>query len=63
MRFKTTHAPPGDTLVHSGDVLTVLYFVSRGSIEILKDDVVVAILGGSTVSMDISEILSKFILS
>uniref|UniRef100_H3D6X2 Potassium voltage-gated channel subfamily H member 7 n=1 Tax=Tetraodon nigroviridis TaxID=99883 RepID=H3D6X2_TETNG len=45
MRFKTTHAPPGDTLVHSGDVLTVLYFVSRGSIEILKDDVVVAILG------------------
>ncbi|XP_032362351.1 potassium voltage-gated channel subfamily H member 7 isoform X2 [Etheostoma spectabile] len=45
MRFKTTHAPPGDTLVHSGDVLTALYFVSRGSIEILKDDVVVAILG------------------
>uniref|UniRef100_A0A3B4GP24 Potassium channel, voltage gated eag related subfamily H, member 7 n=1 Tax=Pundamilia nyererei TaxID=303518 RepID=A0A3B4GP24_9CICH len=44
MRFKTTHAPPGDTLVHSGDVLTALYFVSRGSIEILKDDVVVAIL-------------------
>ncbi|XP_029914633.1 potassium voltage-gated channel subfamily H member 6a isoform X2 [Myripristis murdjan] len=45
MRFKTTHAPPGDTLVHSGDVLTALYFISRGSIEILKDDVVVAILG------------------
>ncbi|XP_055049957.2 potassium voltage-gated channel subfamily H member 6a isoform X1 [Misgurnus anguillicaudatus] len=45
MRFRTTHAPPGDTLVHSGDVLTALYFISRGSIEILKDDVVVAILG------------------
>ncbi|MCI4384842.1 hypothetical protein PGIGA_G00043340 [Pangasianodon gigas] len=45
MRFKTTHAPPGDTLVHSGDVLTALYFISRGSIEILRDDVVVAILG------------------
>ncbi|KAM9305681.1 voltage-gated inwardly rectifying potassium channel KCNH7 [Gastrophryne carolinensis] len=45
MRFKTTHAPPGDTLVHSGDVLTALYFLSRGSIEILKDDIVVAILG------------------
>ncbi|TNN50997.1 Potassium voltage-gated channel subfamily H member 7 [Liparis tanakae] len=39
MRFKTTHAPPGDTLVHGGDVLTALYFVSRGSIEILKDDI------------------------
>ncbi|XP_005164064.1 potassium voltage-gated channel subfamily H member 6a isoform X1 [Danio rerio] len=45
MRFRTTHAPPGDTLVHSGDVLTALYFISRGSIEILRDDVVVAILG------------------
>ena len=45
MKFKTTHVPPGDTLVHRGDVLTALYFVSRGSIEILKDDIVVAILG------------------
>ncbi|XP_051894815.1 potassium voltage-gated channel subfamily H member 6a isoform X2 [Pristis pectinata] len=45
MKFKTTHAPPGDTLVHHGDVLTALYFISRGSIEILRNDVVVAILG------------------
>ncbi|XP_070497645.1 voltage-gated inwardly rectifying potassium channel KCNH6 isoform X5 [Chironomus tepperi] len=45
LKFKTTHAPPGDTLVHKGDVLTHLYFIARGSIEILKDDVVMAILG------------------
>ncbi|XP_026519141.2 potassium voltage-gated channel subfamily H member 2-like, partial [Terrapene carolina triunguis] len=45
MKFKTTHAPPGDTLVHAGDVLTALYFISRGSIEILRRDMVVAILG------------------
>uniref|UniRef100_A0A8C7JEV6 Voltage-gated inwardly rectifying potassium channel KCNH2 n=1 Tax=Oncorhynchus kisutch TaxID=8019 RepID=A0A8C7JEV6_ONCKI len=45
MRFKTTHAPPGDTLVHAGDVISALYFISRGSIEILRGDVVVAILG------------------
>eukprot|EP00062_Callorhinchus_milii_P025843 gi/632987277/ref/XP_007910703.1/ PREDICTED: potassium voltage-gated channel subfamily H member 7-like [Callorhinchus milii] len=45
MKFKTTHAPPGDTLVHYGDVLSALYFISRGSIEILRSDVVVAILG------------------
>ncbi|XP_077083245.1 potassium voltage-gated channel subfamily H member 2a isoform X2 [Siphateles boraxobius] len=45
MKFKTTHAPPGDTLVHAGDVIPALYFISRGSIEILKGDVVVAILG------------------
>ncbi|KAK6302690.1 hypothetical protein J4Q44_G00270450 [Coregonus suidteri] len=45
MRFKTTHAPPGDTLVHASDVISALYFISRGSIEILRGDVVVAILG------------------
>ncbi|XP_014343047.1 potassium voltage-gated channel subfamily H member 6a [Latimeria chalumnae] len=45
IKFKTTHAPPGDTLVHYGDILTALYFISRGSIEILKDDIVIAILG------------------
>ncbi|XP_041103322.1 potassium voltage-gated channel subfamily H member 2-like isoform X2 [Polyodon spathula] len=45
MKFKTTHAPPGDTLVHAGDVLSALYFISRGSIEILRRDAVVAILG------------------
>ncbi|XP_061877514.1 potassium voltage-gated channel subfamily H member 2 isoform X2 [Entelurus aequoreus] len=45
MKFKTTHAPPGDTLVHAGDVLNAIYFISRGSIEILRGDVVVAILG------------------
>ncbi|XP_022099861.1 potassium voltage-gated channel subfamily H member 6-like isoform X2 [Acanthaster planci] len=45
MKFKTTHAPPGDTLIHRGDVLSALYFICRGSIEILKDDVVLAILG------------------
>lgn len=45
MKFKTTHAPPGDTLVHQGDVVVSLYFIARGSIEIVKDDVVMAILG------------------
>ncbi|XP_053202854.1 potassium voltage-gated channel unc-103-like isoform X3 [Panonychus citri] len=44
MKFKTTHAPPGDTLVHKGDVLVALYFIARGTIEILNEDTVVAIL-------------------
>ncbi|KAM3585483.1 uncharacterized protein V6R79_018788 [Siganus canaliculatus] len=59
MRFKTTHAPPGDTLVHSGDVLTALYFVSRGSIEILKDDVVVAILGKNDIFGEMIHLFTK----
>lgn len=45
MRFRTTHAPPGDTLVHRGDILTGLYFIARGSVEIVKDDLVVGIIG------------------
>ncbi|KAK0414835.1 hypothetical protein QR680_011637 [Steinernema hermaphroditum] len=45
MRFRTTHAPPGDTLVHRGDILTGLHFIARGSVEILKDDMVMGILG------------------
>ncbi|KAG7271621.1 hypothetical protein CRUP_009279, partial [Coryphaenoides rupestris] len=45
MRFKTVHAPPGDTLIHYGDVLDSLFFISRGSIQVVRDDVVVAILG------------------
>ncbi len=47
MKFKTTHAPPGDTLIHQGDVIMSLYFISNGSMEIVKDDVVMAILGNS----------------
>ena len=31
--------------MHRGDILDALYFISRGSIEVLKDDVVMAILG------------------
>ncbi|XP_059893420.1 potassium voltage-gated channel subfamily H member 6-like [Gadus macrocephalus] len=43
-RFKTLHAPPGDVLIHYGDVLDSLFFISRGSIQVLRDDVVIAIL-------------------
>ncbi|XP_034042410.1 potassium voltage-gated channel subfamily H member 7-like [Thalassophryne amazonica] len=59
MRFQTTHAPPGDTLVHSGDVLTALYFLSRGSIEILKDDTVVAILGKNDIFGEMIHLFTK----
>ena len=44
-KFKSTHAPPGDTLIHPGDILDAIYFIARGSVEILKDDIVMAILG------------------
>uniref|UniRef100_A0A670IZN0 Potassium voltage-gated channel subfamily H member 7 n=1 Tax=Podarcis muralis TaxID=64176 RepID=A0A670IZN0_PODMU len=59
MKFKTTHAPPGDTLVHSGDILTALYFLSRGSIEILKNDMVVAILGKNDIFGEMVHLYAK----
>lgn len=45
VRFKTVHAPPGDNLIHYGDILDSLFFIARGSIHVIRDDVVVAILG------------------
>ncbi|KAH8401845.1 hypothetical protein KR009_008244 [Drosophila setifemur] len=45
LKFKTTHAPPGDILVHRGDVLTSLFFIARGSIEIQRDSNMIVVLG------------------
>ncbi|KAL8622301.1 Potassium voltage-gated channel subfamily H member 6 [Nucella lapillus] len=45
LKFRTTHAPPGDTLLHPGEILTSIYFIARGSVEITSDDTVIAILG------------------
>ncbi|XP_026000267.1 voltage-gated inwardly rectifying potassium channel KCNH7 isoform X1 [Astatotilapia calliptera] len=59
MRFNSAHVPPGDTLVHGGDVLTALYFLSRGSIEILKDDIVVAILGKNDIFGEMIHLYAK----
>ena len=59
MKFKTTHAPPGDTLVHQGDVIVSLYFIARGSIEIVKDDVVMAILGKDPISQVLLKTYAK----
>ena len=44
-------------LIFQGDVLVSLYFISRGSIEIVKDDVVLAILGEIFSSIQISSCL------
>ncbi|XP_020818103.1 potassium voltage-gated channel subfamily H member 2 isoform X2 [Drosophila serrata] len=43
LKFKTTHAPPGDILVHRGDVLTSLFFIARGSIEIQRGGMIVVL--------------------
>lgn len=42
--FKSTHVPPGDTLIHQGDLLYSIYFIRGGHVEILQDNQSMAIL-------------------
>ncbi|KAF7259993.1 hypothetical protein EG68_02838 [Paragonimus skrjabini miyazakii] len=45
VEIKTTFFTPGEYLIHAGDVLRRLYFVCSGSLEVLDNDEVVALLG------------------
>jgi len=44
-KLKTMNVPPGDTLLHEGDLVNMLYFIVVGSIEITRDECVSAIVG------------------
>lgn len=44
MHFNISHSAPGDILYHCGESLDVLCFVVSGSLEVVQDDEVVAIL-------------------
>lgn len=43
--IKTSFSAPGEFLIRQGDALQAIYFVCSGSMEVLKDNTVVAILG------------------
>uniref|UniRef100_H3A9X7 Potassium voltage-gated channel subfamily H member 8 n=2 Tax=Latimeria chalumnae TaxID=7897 RepID=H3A9X7_LATCH len=45
LHIKTSFCAPGEYLLRQGDALQAVYFVCSGSMEILKDGVVLAILG------------------
>lgn len=47
LRIKTTHLPPGDYIIYQGDEVNHLYFVIRGTVEVLSGDIIMAILGRS----------------
>lgn len=44
MHFTMTHSAPGDLIFHQGESLDALCFVISGSLEVIQDDEVVAIL-------------------
>lgn len=45
MEFQTAHCAPGDLIYHAGESVDSLCFVVSGSLEVIQDDEVVAILG------------------
>ena len=47
LMIKPMFCAPGEFIIHKGDVMSCIYFVCNGSLEILKDSMVVAILGWS----------------
>ncbi|GAB1606937.1 potassium voltage-gated channel subfamily H member 8-like [Argonauta hians] len=45
LQIRRTFCAPGEYLIHRGDAISYLYFILSGSLEILRDDKVVALLG------------------
>lgn len=45
LNIKTSFCAPGEYLIRQGDALHAIYFVCSGSMEVLKDNTVLAILG------------------
>nr|XP_033799999.1 potassium voltage-gated channel subfamily H member 8-like [Geotrypetes seraphini] len=45
LSIKTSFCAPGEYLIRQGDALQAIYFVCSGSMEVLKDNTVLAILG------------------
>ncbi|XP_055513101.1 potassium voltage-gated channel subfamily H member 8 [Leucoraja erinacea] len=55
LHIKTSFCAPGEYLIRQGDALQANYFVCSGSMEVLKDSVVLAILGkGDLIGADLS---------
>ncbi|XP_008111622.2 potassium voltage-gated channel subfamily H member 4 isoform X1 [Anolis carolinensis] len=54
LHIKTSFCAPGEYLLRQGDALQAHYFVCSGSLEVLKDNIVLAILGkGDLIGADL----------
>ncbi|CAH1399208.1 unnamed protein product [Nezara viridula] len=59
LHIRSNFCAPGEYLIHKGDALASFYYLCNGSMEVVKYDMVVAILGkGDLVGCDISQHLS-----
>ncbi|XP_045129017.1 potassium voltage-gated channel subfamily H member 8-like isoform X3 [Portunus trituberculatus] len=56
LHIRNNFCAPGEYLVHRGDVLHYIFYLCNGSMEVVMDDMVVAILGkGDLVGSDVDE--------
>nr|XP_015205792.1 PREDICTED: potassium voltage-gated channel subfamily H member 5 isoform X2 [Lepisosteus oculatus] len=53
VEFQTIHCAPGDLIYHAGESVDTLCFVVSGSLEVIQDDEVIAILGKGDVFGDV----------
>ncbi|XP_032811814.2 voltage-gated delayed rectifier potassium channel KCNH1 isoform X2 [Petromyzon marinus] len=53
VEFQTVHSAPGDLIYHGGESVDALCFVVSGSLEVVQDEEVVAILGKGDVFGDV----------
>ncbi|XP_026672819.1 potassium voltage-gated channel subfamily H member 8 isoform X1 [Ceratina calcarata] len=55
LRIKNNFCAPGEYLIHKGDALSYIYYICNGSMEVIQNNMVVAILGkGDLVGCDIN---------
>ncbi|XP_050672374.1 potassium voltage-gated channel subfamily H member 8 [Leptidea sinapis] len=55
LHIRSNFCAPGEYLVHKGDALTYIYYICNGSMEVMQNDMVVAILGkGDLVGCDMN---------
>ena len=65
LHIKTSFCAPGEYLIRQGDALQADYFVCSGSLEVLRDGMVLAILGqsGSGPALHVSSVASELRLT
>ena len=59
LHIKTNFCAPGEYLIHKGDALAYIYYICNGSMEVMQNNMVVAILGECS---HWTEVFSSFFL-
>ncbi|XP_050559068.1 potassium voltage-gated channel subfamily H member 8 isoform X2 [Spodoptera frugiperda] len=61
LHIRNNFCAPGEYLVHKGDALTYIYYICNGSMEVMQNEMVVAILGkGDLVGCDMNTHLQAY---